>query len=232
MKIRVAIAEDDQQIAEIQKRFIERMGNVELCGIAYDLATAREIIEVFQPELLLLDVQFPEGTGIELLQEIRAKNLATDVILITAAKEVTTLKTALRSGVFDYILKPLVFQRLEESINNYHKHLQQLTCLKEIGQHQVDQLLPRSVSGVAAAETESRLPKGIDSLTLDTVIEVFRQTRTSKSAEEVGEQIGASRTTARRYLEYLVSAKHLTAEVEYGSVGRPERRYRVISTRF
>ena len=43
----------------------------------------------------------------------------------------------------------------------------------------------------------------------------------------VGQAMGASRTTARRYLEFLVGRGELTAEVTYGSVGRPERRYRV-----
>ncbi|MGB2130978.1 MAG: two-component system response regulator, partial [Marinobacterium sp.] len=47
-----------------------------------------------------------------------------------------------------------------------------------------------------------------------------------QSAEEVGTAIGASRTTARRYLEYLVSTRELEAGVNYGSVGRPERRYK------
>lgn len=228
MKIRTVIAEDDRQIAEIQKRFIERMEDVELCGIAYDLDTAREIIDVFSPDLLLLDIQFPDGTGIELLQELRAKNVATDVILITAAKEVNTLKTALRTGVFDYILKPLVFQRLEESVANYRKHLIQLASLNELGQQQVDQLLPRTVSPVTPSDKELRLPKGIDGITLDKVRSVFQQHPQSMNAEEVGEHIGASRTTARRYLEYLVSTRYLNAEVEYGTVGRPERRYHLL----
>jgi response regulator of citrate/malate metabolism len=45
------------------------------------------------------------------------------------------------------------------------------------------------------------------------------------NAEEVGDKIGTSRTTARRYLEYLTVSGHLTAELVYGAVGRPERRY-------
>jgi CitB family two-component system response regulator CitT len=43
----------------------------------------------------------------------------------------------------------------------------------------------------------------------------------------MGEKMGASRTTARRYLEYITSTGEVTAELEYGIVGRPERRYRI-----
>lgn len=45
--------------------------------------------------------------------------------------------------------------------------------------------------------------------------------------KEVGQQIGASRTTTRRYLEYLVSISLVTADISYGSVGRPERIYQI-----
>jgi len=73
--------------------------------------------------------------------------------------------------------------------------------------------------------TEQRLPKGIDALTLDKIRAVMAK-GSHLSAEDVGGAIGASRTTARRYLEYLVGTEELSAEVTYGSVGRPERRYR------
>lgn len=224
--IRVVIAEDDKQIAEIQQRFLERIEGFELVGIAHGLEEARDLVEIMKPELLLLDIQFPTGTGLDLLHDIRADKSSVDVILITAAKEVDTLREALRGGVFDYILKPLVFERLQETLQNYQSHLAKLQTMESLAQCDVDNLLPRSAtsSGNQAA-SETRLPKGIDSLTLDKVRQVFSSFEGALSAEKVGEEIGASRTTARRYLEYLVSNKELQAEVTYGTVGRPERRY-------
>ena len=70
------------------------------------------------------------------------------------------------------------------------------------------------------------LPKGIDRLTLEKVQHVFSSLQGSGlTSEEVASQIGASRTTVRRYLEYLVSQIILDVDVSYGGVGRPERRY-------
>lgn len=221
--IRLLIVEDDRKIAEIQRRFVERLENVELCGIAHTLADARDQIDVMTPDLILLDVYFPDGTGLELLRELRAEDSGSDVILITAAKEVETLRSALRGGVFDYILKPLVFERLQEAIHRYREHLERLSALHHVAQKEVDALLPRSASDNTQNE-EERLPKGIDALTLDKIREVMVCGR-QLSAEDVGSAIGASRTTARRYLEYLVGTGELSAEVTYGSVGRPERRY-------
>ncbi|HEY5717607.1 MAG TPA: response regulator [Motiliproteus sp.] len=227
--IRVVIAEDDPQIATIQQRFLERIEGVELVGIAHGLTEAEDLVEVLQPELLLLDIQFPTGTGLDLLRSLRARNSATDVILITAAREVDTLREALRGGVFDYILKPLVFERLKEALQHYAQHLQKLRTMASLAQSDVDHLLPRGQNAAAGGSTataaEIRLPKGVDGLTLDKVRSVLQPDTAALSAEEVGNLIGASRTTARRYLEYLVSTRELSAEVSYGSVGRPERRY-------
>lgn len=89
--IRLLIVEDDPKIAEIQRRFVERLEQVELCGIAHTLADARDLIDVLEPELILLDVYFPDGNGLDLLRELRAQDSRSDVILITAAKEVDTL---------------------------------------------------------------------------------------------------------------------------------------------
>lgn len=229
-KIRVVIAEDDVQIAEIQKRFLERIDGVELVGIAHTLEDAEDLVDVFKPELLLLDNHFPNGTGLDLLRKLRANNSATDVILITAAKEVDTLRDALRGGVFYYILKPLVFERLQEVIGQYTAHLEKLHAMENLAQTDVDTLLPQRVTGnTPAPDTPqpniTRLPKGIDGITLDKIRSVFSGSTESFNAEEVGALIGASRTTARRYLEYMVSTQELEAQVNYGSVGRPERRY-------
>lgn len=221
--IRLLIAEDDRKIAEIQRRFVERLEDVELCGIAHTLADARDLVDVMTPDLILLDVYFPDGNGLDLLRELRARDSGSDVILITAAKEVDTLRSALRGGVFDYILKPLVFERLQEAVSRYRDHLEHLSGLNQLAQKEVDALLPRG-SADEPANRDERLPKGIDALTLDKIRDVVAAGG-QWSAEEVGAAMGASRTTARRYLEYLVGTGELSAEVTYGSVGRPERRY-------
>lgn len=225
--ITVVIAEDDQQIAEIQRRFVEKIEGFEIIGIAHGLDEARDLVEVLKPQLLLLDNQFPTGTGLELLRELRASGSNTDVILVTAAKEVDTLRTAMHSGIFDYILKPVVFERLQASLGNYSSHLDKLAEMKSLEQSDLDGLFTSSVTKPTTPQAPpSRLPKGIDAITLDKIRAVLVSPATTLNAEQVGQEIGASRTTARRYLEYMVSTDELCAEVSYGTVGRPERKYR------
>jgi two-component system CitB family response regulator len=227
-RISVVIAEDDPQIAEIQRRFVERIDGFEIRGIAHSTQDAADLVEVMRPDLLLLDIQFPDGNGLALLRRLRTENSATDVVMVTAAKEVDTLTEALRWGVFDYILKPLVFDRLQQALGNYRAHRERLLQLQSLSQQEVDGLLPRTNSRSSSQPAASSLPKGIDTLTLEKVRGVFRAAPAQAlSAEQVGDAIGSSRTTARRYLEYLVGSRELSADVAYGSVGRPERQYRL-----
>lgn len=218
----VMIIEDDQAIAQLHQRYLEQMGGYQVIGIATSKLEAQMQLDIFEPDLLLLDVYLPDGTGLELLNALRAKSLSCDVILITAARDVDTLQQAMRGGVVDYLLKPVVFSRLEAALKKYNAQKHQLNHTNDLDQSIVDKML-RSNDGTEVAK--NRLPKGIDSVTLDKIQALFYENE-SLTADEAGEKIGASRTTARRYLEYLISSGLLEADLSYGSVGRPERTYR------
>lgn len=221
--IRVLIVEDDARISELHRRFTERMDGFEVVGIANTLADAEEMTEVLAPDLVLLDLFFPEGNGLDLLRRLRAGAIPIDVVLITAAREMTALKEALRGGVFDYIVKPVFLPRFQEALNKYRDYLVSTRAGGTLDQKAVDRLLrPQSQHQNEGVQT----PKGIDPLTLRKVRHVFVGSSSDTfSAEEVAEQVGVSRSTARRYLEYLISEGFLAAELIYGVVGRPERRY-------
>lgn len=223
MDFNVLIVEDDPKIAEIHRHFTEKVDGFHVCGIADSLADAEKMAQLLEPDLLLLDLYFPEGLGTEVLWKLRARRQATDVILITAAKELEPLQEAMRGGVFDYIIKPVMFPRFKEALERFRGHHQQLQTDSTLNQQDVDRLLHPYKD---TSPGEPQYPKGIDPLTLKKIRAVFEQPHLEGlSADEVGQQIGASRTTARRYLEHLTAGGQLTAELIYGAVGRPERKY-------
>ncbi|AWO75835.1 two-component system response regulator [Geobacillus thermoleovorans] len=224
--IRVLIIEDDRRIAEINRRFVEKVNGYEVVGIATNAEEASELTEVLQPDVLLLDVYFPDMNGLSFLKWVRERFSNIDIIMITAAREVDALKQALHGGVFDYIIKPIMFDRFAETLHRYKEYydkMQQWMKEKEwIDQEDVDKLIGRE----APVRDQPMLPKGIQPLTLEKVLMVVKRCQDGVTAEEVGRQIGTSRTTARRYLEYLVSTGQVLADIVYGSVGRPERIYK------
>lgn len=221
--IQVLIVEDDVRIAEIQQVFTEKVAGFSVTGFAHSIAEAEEMLKILKPDLVLLDVFFPESNGIDLLWTIRKEYRSMDVILITAAKEMNVLQEAIRGGVFDYILKPIAFVRFQNTLAKYLEYRSKIMEMKTIDQRDVDKLM-HAVKPQTA--NEPSMPKGIDAITLDKIIAVMSDTgNEGMTAEKVGLLVGVSRTTARRYLEYLVSGGIVSADLAYGTVGRPERIY-------
>ncbi|EPR4991345.1 response regulator [Vibrio navarrensis] len=221
---RVMIIEDDLAIAQLHHNYLQQLNGFEVIAIATTSAEAQLQLTLLEPDLVLLDVYLPDGSGLDILNQIRGSNRHCDVILITAARDVETLQTAMRGGVVDYLLKPVMFVRLEAALNKYRAQREQLGHVSaDLNQGLVDKMLQ---SG-SAQEKAGHLPKGIDSVTLDKIRALFQQEE-SYTADEAGEKMGASRTTARRYLEYLIAAGELQADLSYGTVGRPERCYKKV----
>jgi two-component system CitB family response regulator/two-component system response regulator DcuR len=222
-QLQVLIVEDDPKIAEIHRHFTAKVEGFSVCGIAGTLEDAEKMSQLLQPDLILLDLYFPEGLGMEILWKLRARHQQTDVILITAARETEPLQEAMHGGIFDYIIKPVMFSRFAEALERFRRHHHKLSQHTALEQQDVDRLLHPYQEKQPG---EPATPKGIDPLTLKMIETVFAASgEEGLSAEEVGEKTGVSRTTARRYLEYLTTTGRLSAELIYGAVGRPERRY-------
>lgn len=222
--VKVLVVEDDPKISEIHRRFVAKVAGFEVVGVANTLAEAEEFVEILEPELILLDVFFPDGSGIDLIWKIRARQQPVDLILITAAKEIDPLQNAIRGGAFDYLIKPVLFGRFRQTLERFLQTRRQLAGTPTLEQGDVDRLL--GVRPPVPATGREVLPKGIDAITLDKVRQIFATAHPlGLSAEAVGKQTGMSRSTARRYLEFLVDCAWLRADLIYGSVGRPERKY-------
>ncbi|GAA1368975.1 response regulator [Peribacillus frigoritolerans] len=223
-KIRAVIAEDDFRVADIHEKFLKNFDEIEVVGKAVNAKKTLRILEQKSPDLLLLDVYMPDQLGTDLLPDIRKKFPNVDIIMITAATDKEQLEKALHYGVENYLIKPVEMKRFNQVIEEYLKKVHLMKSKQEIDQDFVDLILKKG-SSVLESNDGQALPKGVDEITLTKVFEVLEASDIGLSAEQVSGQIGASRTTARRYLEYLISVKKCKAEVVYGVVGRPERRY-------
>ncbi len=217
----VVIAEDDYRVAQIHEEYLAAIDDMKLVGKALTAGEAMRLLGENKVDLLLLDVYMPDQLGTDLLHKIREEHPEVDIMLITAAKEKAFLEKAIRYGVHHYLIKPITLERFKETINQYKKNK---VMLQETAE--VDQSLLDRVFGKGVKEPErSNLPPGIDAMTLKKVKKLLEDNEEGITSEKAGEILGASRTTARRYLEYLVGIEQATVEQVYGIVGRPERRY-------
>ncbi|XBO87004.1 response regulator [Bacillus licheniformis] len=227
--LQVFIVEDDIRNADIHQKLISKIEGFSVIGIAENFQDAKDLLPDVKPDLVLLDIFLPDGSGMELLWLIRQKLRHTDVMMITAAKEVEYVEQAIRAGAVDYLIKPIMFSRLKETLLNYRSYRLKVNGMSSIDQTDVDSLMAKRRSIMKEKQTaEADYPKGIDGLTLKKVAGVLNKSENSDgiTAENLGRTIGVSRTTARRYLEFLAAEKHVKTELYYGTVGRPERRYK------
>jgi two-component system response regulator CitB len=218
----ILIVEDESNIAEFHSYYIEQNPRYKAVGIAKNLAEARIMIRILKPKLVLLDNYLPDGKGIDLLKEITGSKDVPDVIFITAANDVETIREAVRCGTFDYILKPISYDRLHDSLQRYAQYTSSLRSHDNINQRHVDALF----NFQSKTERNQQLPKGIDELSLELVTRAFADNALTYTADSLGKELGLSKTTSRRYLEYLLARGLVKAEIQHGRVGRPERVYR------
>ncbi|NVC95288.1 response regulator [Vibrio parahaemolyticus] len=218
----VLIVEDETNIAEFHSYYLQQTQRFRPIGIAKSVAEAKKMIQLLKPKLVLLDNYLPDGKGIDLLKEITASKSSPDVIFITAANDMETVREGVRCGVFDYLLKPISYDRLADSLERYLKYTSSLNSNDSINQRHVDELF-NFQSKTAHLQ---QLPKGIDELTLDKVTEAFDENEELYTADTLGKEVGISKTTARRYLEFLTAKGFVHAVIQHGRVGRPERVYK------
>ncbi|MBD3894968.1 response regulator [Halomonas sp. ML-15] len=228
----ILIVEDDFRIADINRAFIEQSEGFEVVGMAKTGAEALALLErdAANVHLVLLDAYIPDVEGLELLWEMRRRHAHLDIVMITAAKEVETIAEALRGGVFDYLIKPTESERMGQMLRRFRQERAALDHKAEMSQEELDRTLGRMRASADKPSPSGRaaLPKGIDRLTLGAVVTALREEAGPLTAMQLASKIGASRSTARRYLEFLVAEAVACAELGYGDVGRPERRYRLV----
>ncbi|WLD94470.1 response regulator [Alkalihalobacillus sp. AL-G] len=224
--IHVVIAEDDFRVAGIHEKFLSKVTGVKIVGKAINGNDTLQLVKEHHVDLILLDIYMPDALGTDLISELRALNSNIDIIMISAATEKEMVEESLRNGVFDYIIKPVKMNRFIATLERYKRTKKELDVRDELDQTFLDDYFGFANSTV---KTEKQTPKGIDPLTLEKVKNRLSEIGSAITAEEMGKNIGASRTTARRYLEHLISVGEGEAELVYGIVGRPERKYRLKS---
>lgn len=227
--IEILIIEDDKRIADIHRRFIEKIDGFTVIGSAHTGNEAKDWISALSPDLVLVDVYLPDSLGTDIVEFIHQNSPETDVIFITAAAEIDIVRTAFRRGAVDYILKPLTFERFKSSLLAYKEKRSIFSGAGLMKEDAIKRLWNQPLENTNES-VENLPPKGIDPITRAKVVAHLKLNSAGLTAETLGLEIGVSRSTARRYLEYLVSEKLAYTELIYGSVGRPERRYFLAQT--
>lgn len=110
---KVLIIDDEKPTRDLIKRMLESFNlNISIYTDGENVATGVKAIEQIEPDLVLLDIQMPDGNGFDVIKQTSYKNF--QVIFITAFQEFAI--QAIKFSALDYILKPIDMEELQSSI--------------------------------------------------------------------------------------------------------------------
>jgi|SRR5680860_372567 len=222
--LQVLVVDDDFMIARVHAKYIESQKGYSVVGVTHNFEQTLAQVSELQPDLLILDVYLPDRSGIDLLRTIRSQGIRCDVILITASKELEIVEEGFRLGIFDYLIKPFDLEHLKESLLKYKQFKTRLAISPNLNQAIVDDLRKIRSSGAT-----KELQTGIDFRTLERIKQCLSNTEGFQSVEVIAKLAEVSRSTVRMYLTYLVEENLVEEKLLYGTVGRPQRVYQIIS---
>lgn len=222
--IRVLVVDDDFMVAKVHSGYVERTEGFTVVGAAHTGADALRAVRELEPDLVLLDIYLPDMDGLAVLRELRADPSTedTDVVVITAARDVETIRGAMRGGALHYLIKPFSHAALRDQLLHFgsmQRKLDKLARHSTAAQHDVD-----DVFGTRPRTTRP-LPKGLSTHTTELVIAALSSAPNGLSATECARATELSRPSTRRYLEYLVATGRAEVRLRYGGTGRPERQF-------
>lgn len=117
--MKVLIIEDNQELARNIRDFLGREGYI--CESTGTLEGAREKLTLFQYDCVLLDIGLPDGSGISLLNFIRAEHKDCNVLIISARNALDDKIIGLEKGADDYITKPFHLAELHARIRAIYR---------------------------------------------------------------------------------------------------------------
>lgn len=118
MSTKVMLVDDHALIREGIKQLLEFDGSIDVIEQASDGAECLEKLQNVQPDILLLDINMPNVNGIEVLEEIKKKNIPVKVLMLTVHSEAEYLVQAVDIGANGYILKDSGSEELKKAIQS------------------------------------------------------------------------------------------------------------------
>jgi response regulator of citrate/malate metabolism len=202
-------------LARLQSRYVREQPGFELVCATSDPRRALDAVRTLQPQLVLVEAG-PAG-GLALLADIRESRAPVEAIVTGADSRPETVRAALRLGAIDYLVKPFEPERLRRSLAAFRRRMAVDAAVGPLSQEEIDTLVRR--------DGGRWLPRDLDEQRLEQVRAALRLHGGPLTADDLAESVGVARTTAWRYLEYLVTVGDASVELLPAGYGRPPKAY-------
>ena len=118
--LQVLVVDDDRAVAALHAAVLERVPGFALAGVARSGRDVRELLDRHYVDLMLLDLNLPDEHGLSIIQSlVQERDGRPEVIVVSADRAVSTVSTARRLGVIEYLIKPFPTRMLIERLEEY-----------------------------------------------------------------------------------------------------------------
>lgn len=227
--INVFIVDDEELTASAHAEYVNRCRGFRVVGVALTgHAAARAIIEKADgPDpvhLVLQDINLPDMSGLDVARMLRARRVDVDFMIVSAHRDAGTVRGATALGVVGYLIKPFTFTVLERKLGSYEEYHRIISAATPPATTFDQDELDRAFAAMQD-RSAPKVPKGLSPETLESLVTALQRAGQFRSAAELARDVGLSRVTARRYLEYLAEKGTVARRPRHGTPGRPELEY-------
>jgi DNA-binding NarL/FixJ family response regulator len=197
--IQVILADDHAVVREGIRQFIESEGDIQVVAEADDGQAAVLAIQQHTPDVVVLDIQMPEMSGIEVTRWVRSHSPETGVLILTAYDDDPYVLAVLQAGANGYVLKTADAKDIRRAVRSVYE-----------GKSALD---PEITRKVMAHVSGSRLGAPVEELT-DRELEVLSLAAKGYTNKAIGLQLSISDRTVQGHLAKIFNKLHASSRTE------------------
>lgn len=183
--IHVLLADDHVVVRAGIRKFLEQSSDIQVIAEASNGQEACELLEQNQPDVIVLDIQMPLMSGIEVTRWIRAKHIAVGILILTAYDDEPYVQAVLQAGANGYVLKTAEPQEIIAGVRNvFH------------GKSVLDSTLTQKLIAKLSEQAETKI---IDPLT-DRELQIVALAAKGYTNKAIGAQLSISDRTVQNHL--------------------------------
>lgn len=202
MVTRVLIVDDHEVVREGLRALLSRRDGMEVVGMAGTVAEAVTAAAKMQPDVVVMDVRLPDGSGIEACRDIREARPDTKVIMLTSYADEEAVFASILAGAAGYVLKQTRGSVLADAI-----------AAAAQGESLLDSAVTQKVLDRMRTANERKEDDPLDALT-DQEHKILVLIADGKTNKEIAEEVFLSDKTVKNYVSSILNKLNLRRRSE------------------